>query len=38
LLRQGRVKVAQQVLRRAVEIHPFLAERRFLIEQPGDPI
>jgi len=38
LLREGRVKVAQQVLRRAIEIHPFLAERRFLIEQPGDPI
>ncbi len=38
LLRQGRVKLGQQALRRAVEIHPFLAERRFLIEPQGDPI
>lgn len=38
LLRQGRVKLGQKALRRAVEIHPYLSERRFLVEQPGDPI
>jgi len=38
LLRQGRVKLGQKALRRAVEIHPYLAERRFLVEPPGDPI
>lgn len=38
LLRQGRVKLGQKALRRAVEIYPFLAERRFLVEQPGDRI
>jgi len=38
LLRQGRVKLGQKALRRAVEIHPFLAERRFLVEPPGERI
>jgi len=38
LLRQGRVKLGQKALRRAVEIHPFLAERRFLADPSGDPI
>ncbi len=38
LLRQGRVRLAQKALRRAVEIHPYLAERRFLVEQPDDRI
>ncbi len=38
LLRQGRVKLGQMALRRAVEIHPFLAERRFLVEPPGERI
>jgi len=38
LLRQGRVRLGQKALRRAVEIHPYLAERRFLVEQPGDRI
>jgi tetratricopeptide (TPR) repeat protein len=38
LLRQGRVKLGQKALRRAVEIHPYLAERRFLVEPPGNRI
>jgi len=38
LYRQGRVRLGQKALRRAVKIHPFLAERRLLVEPPGDPI
>ncbi|MFW6024350.1 MAG: tetratricopeptide repeat protein, partial [Dichotomicrobium sp.] len=38
LLRQGRVQLGQKALRRAVEIHPYLAERRFLADPPGDRI
>ncbi len=38
LLRQGRVKLGQKALRRAVAIHPFLAERRFLVTPDDDAI
>ena len=38
LYRQGRVRLGQKALRRALKIHPFLAERRLLVEPPGDPI
>lgn len=38
LYRQGRVRLGQKALRRAVKIHPFLSERRLLVEPPGDPI
>jgi len=38
LLRQGRVKLAQKAIRRAVEIHPYLPERRFLSKPPGERI
>lgn len=38
LLRQGRVRLGQKALRRAVEIHPYLAERRFLADPPGERI
>jgi tetratricopeptide (TPR) repeat protein len=38
LLRQGRVKLAQKAIRRAVEIHPYLPERRFLAKPPGERI
>ncbi|ESR26998.1 tetratricopeptide repeat protein [Lutibaculum baratangense] len=34
LMRQGRFETAQSILKWAVEIHPFLAERSMLIEQP----
>jgi tetratricopeptide (TPR) repeat protein len=34
LMRNGRFDTAQSVLRRAVEINPFLAERALLIEEP----
>ncbi len=34
LMRFGRVEVAQSVLKKAVEINPFLAERALLIEPP----
>lgn len=34
LMRQGRVRTAHSVLRRALRIHPFLAERRLLM--PAD--
>ncbi len=38
LMRQGRMQLAQEALRKAVEIHPFLKERGMLIPPPGDPI
>lgn len=38
LLRQGRVMLGQQALRRAVDIHPFLPERRFLVTPQDDAI
>lgn len=36
LMRQGRMRAAQSILRRAVEIHPFLAERAMLLPVPGE--
>lgn len=36
LMRQGRMRVAQSILRRAVEIHPFLAERAMIVPRPGE--
>ena len=36
LMRQGRFQTAQSVLRRAVEVHPFLAERSMLVPGPGE--
>lgn len=38
LMRQGRARLAQKILRKAVEIHPFLRERALLIEIPGEDI
>jgi tetratricopeptide (TPR) repeat protein len=38
LMRQGRMALAQEALRIAVEIHPFLKERGMLIRPAGDPI
>jgi tetratricopeptide (TPR) repeat protein len=35
LMRQGRMELGQQALRRAVEIHPWLKERAMLIPAPG---
>ncbi len=35
LLRQGRAELAQQALRQAVEINPWVTERYLLVEQPG---
>ncbi len=37
LLRQGRIAEGREALRAALEIHPFLPERRLLIPR-GDPI
>lgn len=36
LMRQGRMRAAQSILRRAVEIHPFLAERAMIVPRPGE--
>ena len=36
LMRQGRMRAAQSILRRAVEIHPFLAERAMIVPGPGE--
>ena len=38
LMRLGLVDQAQTILRHALTIHPFLAERRFVIEAPGQDI
>ena len=38
LMRQGRMDLGQEALRKAVEIDPFLKERGMLIKPPGDPI
>ncbi len=38
LIAQGRARLAQAPLRRAVEIHPFLAERVYLLPDDDDPI
>lgn len=35
-MRQGRMRAAQSILRRAVEIHPFLAERAMIVPRPGE--
>ncbi|QHQ37396.1 hypothetical protein GO499_11625 [Algicella marina] len=37
LMRQGRMTLAQQSLRRAVRIHPFLRERSMLLPEAGTP-
>jgi tetratricopeptide (TPR) repeat protein len=37
LMRQGRFDTAQDILRRAVAIHPFLAERAMIVPLPGLP-
>lgn len=36
LMRQNRGRAAQSILRRAVEIHPFLAERTMIVPRPGE--
>lgn len=36
LMRQGRFRAAQSILRLAVEIHPFLAERAMIVPKPGE--
>lgn len=36
LMRQGRFDTAQSILRRAVAIHPFLAERAMIVPRPGE--
>ena len=38
LMRQGRMKLGQAALRRAVEIHPWLKERSMLIPAPGEVV
>jgi tetratricopeptide (TPR) repeat protein len=38
LIRQGRMALAQDTLRKAVAIHPFLRERHLLIKPKGQPI
>lgn len=37
LMRQGRVELGQEVLRRAIEIDPWLRERSMLLPVPGEP-
>lgn len=36
LMRQGRFETAQSILRRAVAIHPYLAERAMIVPRPGE--
>lgn len=36
LMRQGRIELGQDALRRAVEIHPWLRERSMLLPVPGE--
>mgnify|MGYP000580601781 CR=1 FL=1 len=38
LMQLGREEEAQVVLRQALRLNPFLAERRFLTEPPGEPL
>ncbi|WP_232823006.1 tetratricopeptide repeat protein [Oceanibium sediminis] len=38
LMSQGRMQLAQDALRAALKVHPFLRERSFLIEDPGKDI
>jgi tetratricopeptide (TPR) repeat protein len=37
LMRHGRFATAQSILRSAVAIHPFLAERAMIVPAPGEP-
>jgi predicted Zn-dependent protease len=37
LMRHGRFEAAQTILREAVAIHPFLAERFMIVPAPGEP-
>lgn len=38
LMSQGRTKLGQKALRKAIKLHPFLRERALLIEMPGQPL
>ncbi|RUM96041.1 tetratricopeptide repeat protein [Pseudaminobacter arsenicus] len=38
LMRQGRMELAQQALREAVAIHPWLKERSMIIPEPGEVV
>ncbi|WP_162901612.1 tetratricopeptide repeat protein [Breoghania sp. L-A4] len=38
LMMQGRVELAQKALRQAIDIHPWLKERRMLLEPKGEKI
>lgn len=38
LMRQGRIKLGQEVLREAVKLHPWLKERDMLLLQPGEEL
>lgn len=38
LMGLGRIKAAQGVLREALALNPWLPERRFLIQTPGEPL
>ena len=38
LMRQGRMRLAQSLLREALEVHPWMPERRMLIGVPGEEI
>lgn len=38
LMSMGRVELAQDVLRKALELNPWLPERAFLAEPPGQPL
>ena len=35
-MRHGRFATAQSILRRAVEIHPYLRERAMIVPAPGE--
>ncbi|MGB3387853.1 MAG: tetratricopeptide repeat protein [Pseudaminobacter sp.] len=38
LMRQGRMELAQQALREAVAIHPWLKERSMIVPEPGEVV
>ena len=38
LMSLGRVKLGQSVLRKALDLHPWLPERHMLIEEPGEDL
>jgi len=38
LMNLGRVEVGQMVLRNALKLHPWLPERRMLIDVPGEEL